>query len=97
LACLKGHLEVVQFLHENRTEGCIEDALILASVKGHLEVVKYVIENTFVRNIYSAMEEAGRNCQFEVLKLLKRSETQTNLCEGRQRALLTYFQKHRDK
>ena len=37
-----GHLEVVKWLHENRSEGRAEDAMSGAAKKGHLEVVKYL-------------------------------------------------------
>jgi hypothetical protein len=34
-AAENGHLEVVQWLHENRSEGCTEDAMDFAARNGH--------------------------------------------------------------
>ena len=42
---MNGHLEVVNFLHENRTEGCTERAMNWAAENGHLDVVKFLHEN----------------------------------------------------
>ena len=40
-----GHLDVVKWLHENRTEGCTTDAMDLAAKNGHLETVKWLAKN----------------------------------------------------
>ena len=40
-----GHLEIVKWLHVNRTEGCTKNAMDLAAENGHLEVVKWLHEN----------------------------------------------------
>ena len=40
-ACEGFHLEIVKFLHENRTEGC-ENAMDFAATSGHLEIVKFL-------------------------------------------------------
>lgn len=37
-----GFLNVVQFLFENRTEGCTQEAAISSITKGHLEIVKFL-------------------------------------------------------
>ena len=39
------HLEVVKWLHENRTEGCSTYVMNYAAENGHLEVVKWLHEN----------------------------------------------------
>ena len=44
-ACEHGYLDVVKFLHENRTEGCTTDAMDSASENGHLDIVKFLHEN----------------------------------------------------
>ena len=36
----RGHLAVVQWLRENRTEGCTIGAMESAAANGHLEVIK---------------------------------------------------------
>ena len=40
-----GHLEVVKWLHENRTEGCTRWAMDWACAKDHLEVVNFLSKN----------------------------------------------------
>ena len=45
LAAFDGHLEVIKWLHENRTEGCTTDAMNWAAQNGHLEVVKFLHEH----------------------------------------------------
>ena len=44
-AAMNGHLEVVKWLHCNRTEGCSASAMNLAAMNGHLEVVQWLQDN----------------------------------------------------
>ena len=44
-AALNGHLPMVQWLHQNRTEGCTTDAMDWAAMEGHLHVVQWLHEN----------------------------------------------------
>ncbi len=41
-AAANGHLEVVRWLHANRTEGCTTSAMDDAAKNGHLEVVQWL-------------------------------------------------------
>lgn len=43
-AALYGHLDIIQFLHQNRSEGC-DRAIVKAAINGHFSVVKYLVEN----------------------------------------------------
>ena len=44
-AAVNGHLDVLKWLHLNRSEGCDEDYTLFYSAKhGHFEVVKFLIE-----------------------------------------------------
>jgi hypothetical protein len=45
LAAENGHLHVVEWLHENRREGCTTVAMNRAAGKGHLHVVEWLHEN----------------------------------------------------
>jgi hypothetical protein len=47
-AARRGHLEVVKWLHFNRTEGCTPRALNAAAAGGHVEVIKWLHENQAV-------------------------------------------------
>ncbi|EQC32462.1 hypothetical protein SDRG_09789 [Saprolegnia diclina VS20] len=44
-AATNGHLGVVQFLHNHRTEGCTVKALKGAILEGHLDVARFLIEH----------------------------------------------------
>lgn len=59
LEARKKHLEVVQFLHENRSEGCTSDAMDEAARIGHLEVVQFLHENRTEGCTADAMDNAA--------------------------------------
>jgi hypothetical protein len=40
-----GHLDIVKWLHINRTEGCTFKAIVNAANNGHLDVVQWLHEN----------------------------------------------------
>ena len=44
-AAMKGHLEIVKWLHLNRTEGCSGGAMVQASAHRHPEVVEWLKQN----------------------------------------------------
>ncbi|AVK76652.1 Ankyrin repeat domain containing protein [Pandoravirus neocaledonia] len=44
-AAAGGHLDVVEFLHVNRTDGCTADAMDGAAAGGHLDVVEFLHAN----------------------------------------------------
>jgi hypothetical protein len=69
-AASKGHLHVVKWLHENRTEGCTSKAMSSAAVAGHLHVVKWLHENRYEGcNEYTAAI-ATKNGHVDVVKFL---------------------------
>ena len=41
-------LHIVEFLHNNRTEGCATDAMDYAAENGHLHVVEWLHNNIFI-------------------------------------------------
>lgn len=41
-AAALGYLDIVQWLHENRAEGCTEYAIVHAIKNGHIDVVKFL-------------------------------------------------------
>jgi len=41
-AASKGHLEIVKWLHDNRSEGCKANTMNLAAENGHLNVLKWL-------------------------------------------------------
>ena len=44
-AAINGHLEVVKWLYNNRTEGCTQVAMDCAAIRGHSDVVKWLHAN----------------------------------------------------
>ena len=48
-AARNGHLEIVKWLHQTRTEVCTIDVMDFATREGHLEIVKYLKENNLVK------------------------------------------------
>jgi hypothetical protein len=76
LAARFGQLEVVKWLHENRTEGCTVEAMNKAASNGHLEVVKWLHENRTEGCTVLAMEWAAENGHLEVVKWLHENRTE---------------------
>ncbi|TYZ61578.1 hypothetical protein PybrP1_000775 [[Pythium] brassicae (nom. inval.)] len=70
VAARRGHLAVVKFLNENRSEGCLERALDDAAMNGHLEVVRYLHEHSDGGCTTKAMDYAAARNHFEVLEFL---------------------------
>ncbi|GAB9471895.1 hypothetical protein Gpo141_00009091 [Globisporangium polare] len=67
-AAANDHLEVIRFLHENRSEGCTSDAMDGAAGGGHLEVVEFVHEHLEEGCSIRAMELAVVQRSLEIVK-----------------------------
>lgn len=65
-----GHLDVVKFLHEHRTEGCTVNAMTYAATEGHLEIVKFLHEHRNEGCTTFAMDEAASKGYFDIVKFL---------------------------
>ena len=68
-----GHLEVVKWLHSNRTEGCTSYAMKWASKNGHLHVVQWLHSNRTEGCTTCAMDGASEvrssgNCKVATLQ-----------------------------
>ncbi|TYZ65962.1 hypothetical protein PybrP1_010958 [[Pythium] brassicae (nom. inval.)] len=71
VAAIYGHLDIVRFLHENRTEGCSEDTLSLAAQNLHLDVVKFLREHyPQLQCCSSALDRVAAKGNLELLALL---------------------------
>jgi len=55
----RGHLEIVQWLHANRIEGCTTKTMDDAAFNGDLEVVKWLPRNCSEACTTSAMNDAA--------------------------------------
>ena len=71
-----GHLDVVKFLHENRTEGCTTWAMNSAAEDGHLEIVKFLHENRTEGCTENATDFAEMNGHLEIVKWLHENRTE---------------------
>ncbi|GMF20672.1 unnamed protein product [Phytophthora lilii] len=69
-AAAHGHLDVVRWLHANRTEGCTTTAMDLAAQNGHLEMVQWLHNNRSEGCTTSAMDMAARGGHLDVIKWL---------------------------
>ena len=71
-AAKNGHLEVIIWLHENRTEGCTSNAMVYAAGNGHFEIVKWLFQNRLneCMESYGAIAYATQNGHFEIVKWL---------------------------
>ncbi|KAF4323528.1 hypothetical protein BBO99_00006010 [Phytophthora kernoviae] len=65
-----GSLDVVQWLHDNRAEGCTISAMNRAAENDHLEVVKWMHAMRNEGCSVSAMEKAAGNGHLEIVKWL---------------------------
>jgi len=69
-AALNGHLDVIKWLCENRTEGCTFRAMDYAALNGHLDVIKWLCENRTEGCTFRAMDYATKNGHPDVIKWL---------------------------
>lgn len=63
-------LEMVQWLHVNRTEGCTANAINFAAALGDIKIIKWLHENLPPGLRANAMDFAAKYGQLEVLKYL---------------------------
>ncbi|KDO28661.1 hypothetical protein SPRG_06516 [Saprolegnia parasitica CBS 223.65] len=70
MAAANGHLEVVQFLHVNRTEGCTVDALDGAVLFGHIDVGRFLIEHRMEGASPNILDEVAANGHLEIVEYL---------------------------
>jgi hypothetical protein len=76
LAAGNGCLEVVKWLHQNRTEGCTEWAMSCAAQTGYLELVKWLHNNRNEGCNIWAMNSAARTGCLEVIQWLHQNRTE---------------------
>ncbi|GAB9477826.1 hypothetical protein Gpo141_00014984, partial [Globisporangium polare] len=75
-AATNGHLAVVQFLHENRGEGCTTKAMDGAARSGHLNVVQFLHENRHEGCTGEAIDQAAKNKHLDVVRFLRTERQQ---------------------
>lgn len=69
-AAFAGNLEVIQWLHEHRSEGCTTHAMDSAAACGHLDIVKWLHYNRSEGCSTAAMDTAAAGGHLRVLQWL---------------------------
>ncbi|EFA85741.1 hypothetical protein PPL_00971 [Heterostelium album PN500] len=69
-------LHIVDYLHQNRTEGCSPHAINQASFNGYIEIVRYLSEKRKEGCSHIAMDGAIQNGHMELLKYLHANRTE---------------------
>ncbi|EGG19577.1 hypothetical protein DFA_00155 [Cavenderia fasciculata] len=75
-AVISNNIDIVKFLHYNRTEVCGTSAMDTAAEKGNLDLVKFLHENRTEGCTVRAMTCAARNSHFEMVKWLHENRTE---------------------
>jgi hypothetical protein len=68
-AAIDGDLKLVEWLYNNRNEGCTESAINYASKYGHFEIVKFLVDRNFNYSI-NALEFACEEGHLNILNYL---------------------------
>mmetsp|Transcript_22600 Transcript_22600/g.36524 ORF Transcript_22600/g.36524 Transcript_22600/m.36524 type:complete len:105 (-) Transcript_22600:111-425(-) len=68
-----GHLTVVNWLHENCTEGCTKAAMDGAAAAGHLAIVEWLHENRTEGCTIAAMDGAAGAGHLSVMEWLHKN------------------------
>ncbi|KAG2843108.1 hypothetical protein PC116_g2264 [Phytophthora cactorum] len=76
VAAAHGHLDVVRWLHANRTEGCTKAAMDLAATNGHLDTVKWLQTHRSEGCTVEAMDGAASGGHLDVVKWLQKHRTE---------------------
>ncbi|EGG18665.1 ankyrin repeat-containing protein [Cavenderia fasciculata] len=75
-ACLKGDLDIVQFLFENRTEGCTQHAIINDCKSGNFDLIKFLLNARNQVCTPEAVDSAiKKKCSLEIIKYLDKECT----------------------
>lgn len=65
-----GQLEMIRYLHENRTEGCTASAMDQAASNGHLDVVRFLHEYRTEGGSQFMVTYAARNGHLDIVRYL---------------------------
>ncbi len=76
VAAFKGYLDIVKWLHQNRTEGCTTDAMDCAAGGGHLDIVKWLDNNRTEGCTTDAMDCAAGGGYLDIVKWLHNNRTE---------------------
>ena len=69
-AAANGHLDVIEWLHNNCTDGCTKSAMDGAAENGHLDVIEWLYENRTEGCSTNALHGAAENGHLDVVEWL---------------------------
>ncbi|RHY16336.1 hypothetical protein DYB36_006238 [Aphanomyces astaci] len=75
-AATNGHLDVVTFLHDSRSDGCTTDAMDGAATNGHLNIVTFLHHHRAEGCTVKAMDMAADYGHLEIVKFLHAERTE---------------------
>lgn len=75
LATAQAHLEIVKFLIENGSQGCISEAVDAAAKGGRLATVQYILASDAALLSSWAMENAASQGHFEIVRWLHKNRS----------------------
>ncbi|KAL2912489.1 hypothetical protein HK105_208061 [Polyrhizophydium stewartii] len=81
-AAADGHLDIVAFLHANRTEGCTPDAMDWAAENGHAHVVAWLHHHRTEGCTPTAMRKAAENGHVAVVAFLHAHRSESTIGEA---------------
>ncbi|OWY95303.1 hypothetical protein PHMEG_00034726, partial [Phytophthora megakarya] len=88
-AAMYGHLDVVKWLHEMRSEGCTTEAMDGAAENGHLDAVQWLHGNRSEGCTSNAMIFAAENQFWHVIDWLNSNRSEGATAEG-----MDWFARH---
>ncbi|KAK6093522.1 hypothetical protein MT418_006133 [Batrachochytrium dendrobatidis] len=75
-AAQNGHIDVVKFLHANRTEGCTTRAMDEAALHGHLNIIQFLHTHRTEGATSTAMDNAAAFGHLNIVKWLHFNRTE---------------------
>jgi hypothetical protein len=76
LAAIGGHLDLVTWLHNNRTEGCSRKAIIGSAMHGYLPTLEYIHNKYDIVASTDAMDNAAMNGHLYTIKWLHKNRSE---------------------
>ncbi|KAH9120846.1 hypothetical protein AeMF1_007154 [Aphanomyces euteiches] len=103
-AAAHNHMDIVSFLHFNRSEGCTTAAMDKAAANGHLQVVQWLHSHRLEGCTAYAMDDAAAGGHFDVVRFLHENRhegcTEMAMCGAAARGhldILTFLHANRDE
>ena len=75
-AAIKGRLEIIKMLHDNKIKGFSTSTMDIAAQNGHLDIIKWLSKNRTEGCTTLAMDSAAENGHISVIKWLNKNRTE---------------------